>query len=92
MSEGESTKLTHTPGPWRVGERYMDMVDVWSENGAGYLVARATCGEVPGEANARVIAAAPELLAFVYKLAYHFIEPADITQARELLKRIDGNG
>jgi hypothetical protein len=52
------TEAKHTPGPWQVGE-YSDGVGV----GAGFRVALMTGGErYRDKANARLIAAAPELL------------------------------
>lgn len=44
---------THTPGPWRV--------DIHPSGGA-WLVRPAVCYEIDNKANARLIAAAPDLL------------------------------
>jgi hypothetical protein len=61
----------HTPGPWRQGtknQRFMNLV--YAHNG-GILVAEVnTSAPEPGEneANARLIAAAPELLAAIQNL------------------------
>lgn len=61
----------HTPGPWQLTPRYQDKVDVIHSTkakvpgGASLTVARVTVREswlAEQEANARLIAAAPELL------------------------------
>ena len=55
-------KVTHTPGPWRVGKKYV--TDIYPNDG-GMLVARVMTGGISNNksyANARLIAAAPELL------------------------------
>lgn len=51
----------HTPGPWHVGNKYP--ADVYAAR-AGHAIARAVNPQCDGEceANARLIAAAPELL------------------------------
>ena len=51
----------HTPGPWKVGTKYA--TDIYADR-AGHAIAR-TCNpqaEGESEANARLMAAAPELL------------------------------
>lgn len=60
------SKEKHTPGPWKVAKRQRYTIDVVvpavSKNTIGYTIAQvSTAGE--GEANARLIAAAPDLLA-----------------------------
>lgn len=70
MATQRDVIVAHTPGPWRVGTSYGAVITdvehdgVWTdpENRTGYggfLV----CESVRSEANARLIAAAPELLA-----------------------------
>ena len=50
----------NTPGPWRVG---IDPAVVWQENGAETMIAVLKEGaDVEREANARLIAAAPDLV------------------------------
>jgi len=91
----------HTPGPWAVDRYCRDITPV-----GRYL----RIAEIPGhrendtpdsqerEANARLIAAAPDLLALVERLAQRrFTESADNTgdlsaAARELLKRLRATG
>ena len=63
------TPTTHTPGPWKMGSNWQN---IWAQ---GRLVAEVTPGNCePGElkANARLIAAAPELLRSVEDLTNRF--------------------
>ena len=68
----------HTPGPWRLNAG--DSIKVM--NPRGLCVAFAACGGMTGvkldeaEANARLIAAAPDLLAVAETLANWIIELA----------------
>ena len=55
-------KTKHTPGPWRVWENLIQV----SPNGPSICYFEA--GQQPSEANARLIAAAPELLAALINL------------------------
>lgn len=63
--------VAHTPGPWRVGEVVAELGDVYILSGKHHVVGRAYAYEddsiVDGHAyaNARLIAAAPELLEVV---------------------------
>jgi hypothetical protein len=60
----------HTPGPWHVKQlmSYVDQFEIRGPRDSGVMVARtiewgsAAEGDDPSEANARLIAAAPELL------------------------------
>ena len=56
----------HTPGPWDIGSSLGDdpnrRVPVLALSDTGRSVLIANCGGSPREANARLIAAAPELL------------------------------
>ena len=53
--------MKHTPGPWKVGSKYP--TDIYADR-AGHAIAQTCNPQVDGEceANARLIAAAPELL------------------------------
>lgn len=53
----------HTPGPWRAG--YTKLTDVVAENGALIATCHKLKGLVELQANARLIAAAPTLLAAI---------------------------
>lgn len=57
---------THTPGPWRVGDTTITEDARPYIFADGCIVAKAyrvtVNGELPGEANARLIAAAPDML------------------------------
>lgn len=53
----------HTPGPWRT-KLYEDVLEVYANvNGPGWLVAQWESPDDNDKANARLIAAAPDLLA-----------------------------
>lgn len=62
----------HTPGPWKVSEKKANGTKAYVEGAAGYVVAQSYCLPstnikyndlwAEAEANARLIAAAPELL------------------------------
>lgn len=62
QNERKGESVTHTPGPWEVGEDS----DVYSHNGANCVAMICGAAERPkqgeNKANARLIAAAPELL------------------------------
>jgi hypothetical protein len=57
------TKVSHTPGPWEIGsDAYDSNLAMIHANGRGLAFARLGA-ENGGQANAKLIAAAPELLA-----------------------------
>lgn len=92
----------HTPGPWEVSED--DPCEVQREGTVAFVAMVLPAPELgwdmneEREANARLIAAAPDLLALVERLAQRrFTESADNTgdlsaAARELLKRLKATG
>ena len=57
-------KVAHTPGPWRVGGNY-----VFAQDGFVALVGCVHRTPAEGDANARLIAAAPDLLALAKRYA-----------------------
>ena len=59
------SETKHTPGPWRVAPRsdYPEHADINVDAGTrGYVALCGKAGDEEAEANARLIAAAPELL------------------------------
>lgn len=65
-------KITeHTPGPWRVGDRE-PYVEIWGPMLMNAYPVLASMEAEPREANARLIAAAPDLLAALPDL-FHVI-------------------
>lgn len=59
-------KATHTPGPWRVGPRDDHRAEIRVFGGPGLPVAAADAAHIlvtEAHANARLIAAAPDMLA-----------------------------
>lgn len=62
----------HTPGPWSVGEKVGTLVFAGNEGSMGDFICEVTGeDETPravNRANARLIAAAPELLSALYEL------------------------
>lgn len=63
---GESAQ--HTPGPWQVGGQFPMATFVYAGR-ACVATCRAGGGDLPHAANARLIAAAPELLGLAKRLA-----------------------
>ena len=82
----------HTPGPWQVAEtrhkydtliRNRDNDPVASTNFAGYYPKTAA-------ANARLIAAAPELLAALKRMIFDWDgEPEDISEAQDAIRKAE---
>lgn len=88
----------HTPGPWRAGRpdaaTYVDGVaSKWIYADLKYvaIASGVECewGEVM--ANARLIAAAPELLSVVRELLDMWLPDGERARVASLLARIDGN-
>lgn len=68
METKQTTEQAHTPGPWFTQREGFSTIYVEARIGGGFLQEVAACGptaegSVQQEANARLIAAAPELLA-----------------------------
>jgi hypothetical protein len=90
----ETAKVEHTPGPWRVDSRHdIQTADGKTEIGTadydslaqqyGWLGAAGFGAHVSSDvaaANARLIAASPELLVAL-KYARRFLNPADVDMA-----------
>jgi hypothetical protein len=84
--------MTHTPGPWHIGEKRRDEIDIKHANkdtpGAISLVlAKAIARQSwtdEGEANARLIAAAPDLLAALEQLI-ELCAVGDVDESTEAL-------
>lgn len=97
------TNTKHTPGPWEVGEEGEILA-----GSSEFLVATAYHGRPAQEANARLIAAAPELLKTVKELVslvcdsglgtiseYLPVNPESIERikrARQAIARAEGKG
>ena len=68
-----ASKMKHTPGPWHIGVRtYYAGRDVYGPHGQAVAVAelKLLMHPLEAEANARLIAAAPELLALLKRILY----------------------
>ena len=66
------TNTQHTPGPWKTstGENLEGVEHRWISNGNRFIADLGKVGgQVDSESNARLIAAAPELLAFAQMIA-----------------------
>lgn len=72
---------THTPGPWRVGRAGPNLCPTVGTE-TGLMVAMVTHGEGhPTEANAKLIATAPELLAALQELVaseWEYMDDGDL--------------
>jgi hypothetical protein len=67
MQNESTNEAKHTPGPWHFETALMEKADhlnVWEVNGIGHVaaVSKGLTPDPSAEANARLIAAAPELL------------------------------
>lgn len=89
------TKLNHTPAPWELrqsanGYWFIDH----EQGGEGYTLTKLDCGEI----DARLISAAPELLAALVELSDYVFDEYSAShplceramEARELIKRVKG--
>lgn len=91
--------MSHTPGPWRI-ERVATLKSEWSiddEYGEPIAITMPRLDEDQEDANARLIAAAPDLLAALEMLADHApsvfagFRPADAyEQARAAIAKAKG--
>lgn len=75
--------MKHTPGPW-VHEVYKGKYDVHGEPGTGYVAKN-----IDREANARLIAAAPELLEILKVLVGHEHVPDAVGKARAIIAKAE---
>lgn len=89
----------HTPGPWEAasaGDHDIDGIGIFARNAAGmrYYIGRAhfmgTADPAPAEANARLIAAAPDMLAMLQRLAHPAADESERDAALELIDSITG--
>lgn len=79
--------MKHTPGPWRVERQNASpTTGEWMIAGAnpGYLAEVRDCGSGCAKANARLIAAAPELLAALELAVQHYDEWASAELPHDL--------
>lgn len=87
----------HTPGPWRVGDAGCTVFGPPREGKAPVIVAKTSSKPIASDGqkdNARLIAAAPELVEVVRQMIDHpdSVIPAQTHfEARALLARIDGS-
>lgn len=63
----KNTTIIHTPGPWRYAESRHEF---YVSAGVGDDPIDTIAGDIYGEANARLIAAAPELLEALKRLTF----------------------
>jgi hypothetical protein len=74
----ETKQVKHTPGPWLARQMFSGNWDICAEDGNGETIARAR-----EESNARLIAAAPELLAALSQLLSRLAFYGSIDSVRE---------
>ncbi len=87
--------MKHTPGPWKVidhDEEYISVTDEEQQFGICRIDENASESRSSMKANARLIAAAPEMYELLKKFAYG--PASEITrvmlEAEDILKRVDG--
>ncbi len=94
---GEMMKTAHTPAPWRAVFRGMDQDANWASR-IPYAIERAVgsavqpiadiCDQPQAEANARLIAAAPELLAAVRAFLAYNAGDGDLVLGYETARKL----
>jgi len=80
VNQQTNENMKHTPGPWHVNTLEVVPFSIHAHRGCVAEVSRGTMNEVGAdeiEANARLIAAAPELLAALENLAARQISTTD---------------
>jgi hypothetical protein len=90
--------VTHTPGPWRVGDGGSWGAMVKDGNGDGICIPCSGRLGPTDAANARLIAAAPELLEALRALVANYGPPADYSaefailwaDAEDVIAKVDG--
>src|SRR5215813_7422945 len=91
----------HTPGPWAVyrhdGSNRLDIMAADGDGEGGWIAHDISSPGTEREANARLIAAAPEMLEALREvtkqLAWYAGHKPELTErARALLARVDGGG
>lgn len=95
-----TTTTTHTPGPWSIdgsdwpfiiiNDPYDRVIALVPDPADQAPDSPIRLSEATAEANARLIAAAPEMADLVFAIAYEAIGENTIRAARALLTRIEG--
>ena len=76
---------THTPGPWHY-ETGDDGAVIYT----GFTIAKIPIDGSDWQSNARLIAAAPDLLAALERLAHPMADDDDLDYAREVIAKAKG--
>ena len=76
---------THTPGPWHY-ETGDDGAVVYT----GFTIAKIPIDGSGWQSNARLIAAAPDLLAALERLAHPMADDEDLDYARAIIRKAKG--
>ena len=76
---------THTPGPWHY-ETGDDGAVVYT----GFTIAKIPIDGSDWQSNARLISAAPDLLAALERLAHPMADDEDLDYAREVIAKAKG--
>ena len=85
------SKATHTPGPWTVSEDQAPNMGACIDAVNGVLIAEASGDNEENQAaNARIISAAPDLLAALESLTHPRADDSDIDMAREAIAKARG--
>jgi hypothetical protein len=80
VTSSVTNKAAHTPGPWQVAGQFDDRTFVASQGKNADCICKCDVGNtgLPHAANARLIAAAPQLLAALYDAEAYFDNHADV--------------
>ncbi len=78
-----SERQTHTKGPWKVNKSTGELGE-FQVDSDDYYICETICGLGEEEANARLIAAAPELLAIVQKYLDSAANPLGMAELADI--------
>ena len=89
--EGGGSLNSHTPGPWIIGTSYTDEIAIRDKDDDECIGVVCELDEGKAKANARLIAASPDLLAFVELVAAGNTEIEDLErEARAIIAQANG--
>jgi len=80
----------HTPGPWHIGKRYPSGA-IYDEKGGEICGFSNLLHPAEIAANARLIAAAPDLLSALRALVHPMANDDDVNHARAVIAKAEGD-
>ena len=85
-SKGKTMRTTYTPGPWEYRDGKTNFNEIGPVSGSSWI-----CRIPENTANAKLIVAAPDLLAALHKIINHWddLHPKDRQQARMAIEKAE---